>query len=81
MTSRKSGFADSLEASVDRYVRNVDAVVMTVISQPGRQKRKSISSDLESAKPLIHTERFLMSLCGVPHNILANVYTQSFDRL
>lgn len=80
MTSQKSGFADSLEASVDRYVRNIDAVVMTVISQPGKNENQFLS-ELESAKPLIHTERFSMSLCGVPHNILANVYMQSFDRL
>lgn len=39
MTSQKSGFADSLEASVDRYVRNIDAVVMTVISQPGKKTK------------------------------------------
>lgn len=39
MTSQKSGFADSLEASVDRYVRNIDAVVMTVISQPGKNEK------------------------------------------
>lgn len=83
MTSQKSGFADSLEASVDRYVRSIDAVVMTVISQAGKRKkkRKSISTKLESAKPLIHAERFSMSLRGVPHNILANVYIAAFDRL
>lgn len=61
MTSQKSGFADSLEASVDGYVRNIDAVVMTVIS---KAKTKINFFEVRVGEAFDSHRMFSMSLAG-----------------